>query len=437
MNRNKNRSVSYYRVIPMTVRVGVPQTVTVYPLGKTKSFNDNLDYTVKFIPMEAYDYTWVNTDAPDYDTVTVHPVNGVISVTYNFESEQQWVISIAPTIPQTPQPKIPDFQIYALNDDLYALNPYMGDLHVHSARSDGKEDPVIVAANYRKEGFDFFALTDHHKWEPSKEMIDAYADIPLGIKMFNGEEVHIPHGWIHIVNFGGKYSVNSLYRSDSERYDREIREMAKGLNTPKGVNAVEFAYRKWTVDEIRRAGGLAIATHPNWITRQVYNMSDRMLDYVFETDTYDAFELIGGQSSHENNMQIAFYHEQRAIGRNIPIVGSSDSHGTDPASWFGVGRTVVFSKDTELDSLCDAIKNGYSVAIEQQYGEDERVYGSYRMVKYARFLLDYYFPSHNELCVEEGILMREYALGNEEAGNSLRSLADRTEKHMKKILRGE
>lgn len=140
---------------------------------------------------------------------------------------------------------------------------------------------------------------------------------------------------------------------------------------------------------------------------------------------------------HENNVQSAFYQEQRAKGRQIPIVGSSDSHGTDPVSFFGIGKTIVFAKELEQESICEAIKGMYSVAIEQQYGEEERVYGSYRMVKYARFLLDQYFPAHDELCVEEGILMREYALGDPTAADALRAIANRTERHAKQILRGE
>lgn len=91
----------------------------------------------------------------------------------------------------------------------------------------------------------------------------------------------------------------------------------------------------------------------------------------------------------------------------------------------------------EKKSIFEAIKNFYSVAIEKQYDDgDERVYGSYRLVKYTKFLLDNYFPSHDELCFEEGVLMREYALGDDRAGDSLSLFADRTEKHMNYLLRG-
>ncbi|MBQ8849840.1 MAG: PHP domain-containing protein [Clostridia bacterium] len=386
--------------------------------------------------MECFDHTWISS--PKLDTVTVRPVNGVLSVTYVFDEEQEWTLSVTTQADREAKKRPLEFNIYSLMDDLYGRNPYRGDLHAHSTGSDGKEDPVIVAANYRKEGFDFFALTDHGKWEPSDEMLKAYADIPLGIKLFHGEEVHVPNIWIHVVNFGSNTSVNTLYRENAEEIDAAMREKALTLKTPKGVDPLEYAYRKWITEEIRRAGGMAIVPHPYWIHRQSYNMSDRALEYVFETGAYDAFELVGGQSVHENNVQIAFYQEQRAKGRQIPIVGSSDSHGTDPASYFGVGRSVVFAKDMELESICDAVKSFYSVAIEQQpCGEEERVYGSYRLVKYTRFLMDHYFPSHDELCVEEGVLMREYALGDELAGDALRKMACRTEKLMKKLLRGE
>ena len=101
-----------------------------------------------------------------------------------------------------------------------------------------------------------------------------------------------------------------------------------------------------------------------------------------------------------------------------------------------ISVAVVFAKDNSLDSIISQIKGMYSVAIEQQRNEGERVYGSYRLVKYTRFLLNYYFPAHDELCIEEGRLMREYALGDEDAGKRLAALYGRNHRHMQKLLRG-
>ena len=226
-------------------------------MGNGKKFDDSLEYNVFFIPRECFSHTWIGTEPPVFDSVTVRLTNGVISATYTFDEEQEWVISLKPITDQKISPKKVslEFSVYAMKDDLYELNPYRGDLHSHSTGSDGREDPTVVAANYRKEGFDFFALTDHRNWDSSNELVETYSSVQLGFKIFRGEE--------------------------------------------------------------------------------------------------------------------------------------------------------------------------------------PRVHGSYRMVKYVRFLLDYYFPAHDELCVEEGILMREYALGDAEAGDRLCAIADRVKRNMNKTLRGE
>ena len=436
------RSISLCRVSPTIVPTGKESKITIEPMGVSKRFDDATEYTVTFIPMEIYDIDRCHGE-DEWDSIRVNPQNGKICVSYCFEHEQEWVIHVISDAERERGPKARPVivHIYSLEPDLYERNPYVGDLHVHSARSDGKEDPAVVAANYRKNGFDFFALTDHHKWAPSEEVIKTYADLPLGFKMFHGEEVHAPKATyrLHVVNFGSQTSVNELYLNNVEEIDAQVEEEAKHLNTPKGVNALEYAWRKWVYDEIKKSGGLCIVAHPNWVYKYTYNMSSAMLDYVFETGLYDAFELLGGVDSQGANLQTAFYQEQRAQGRRIPIVASSDSHSTDPAAshHFGARKTIVFAKDCELESVRDAILDMYSVAVEIQDVEHiEHVYGSYRLVKYARFLLERYFPTHDELCVEEGILMREYALGDADAGDRLKEMADRTQRKMNKLLRG-
>ena len=436
MNLDPKISLSKYSVTPKLLRSGITETVTVKPLGNGLKFDDTKEYTVTFVPMEIYDDTYIERPV-EFDSVRVRSVDGVITVSYAFEGEQEWVISVITDEDRENKKKPKEFHVYSLLDDLYTKNPYKGDLHSHSTSSDGTEDPVVVAANYRKEGFDFFALTDHHKWEPSDYLIKAYSDVPTGLKMFHGEEVHLK-GDIHIVNFGSEYSINSLYRNSSEQIHKALLEESKTLKTPKGVNALEYCYRKWIHEEISKAGGLTIVPHPYWIHAPgIYNMNTKMLEYVFRNGAFHAFELIGGQTVHENNVQTSHWQELRAEGLNIPIVGSSDSHGTDKANYFGIGKTVVFSEDLELKSVKNAILDGFSVAIEQAYGEEYRVYGSYRLVKYTRFLLTEYFPGHDELCIEEGRLMREYALGDADAGEALRILDGRTDKYRERVLRGK
>lgn len=436
MNRNKNRSVSKYRVIPRLVRSGVPTPVSIIPLGPSMAFRDDQEYIVRFIPKEIYHDTFIDRPA-QFDEVRVYPQNGIITVTYAFYEEQEWVLSVITPEADAQKAAPKEFHLYSLFDDLYERNPYRGDLHVHSTGSDGSEDPAIVAANYRKEGFDFMALTDHSNWHTSKGLLETYANVPTGIKLFLGEEVHLGT-IIHIVSFNANRSITDLYRANTDEIRAQLKEESTKLETPWGVDPYEYAYRKWICEQIRAAGGMCIVPHPYWVHKpHIFNMNSRMLGYVFETGIYDAFELTGGQKVEENNYQINFYHDMRAKGFDIPICGSSDSHGTDQSVYFGISKTVLFAKDTSYEGIREAILGHYSVAVEEEYGEQIRIHGHYRMVKYARFLIDYYFPGHDELCVEQGILMREYALGDTSAADALRTLDGSVERYMQKTLRGE
>ena len=164
-------------------------------------------------------------------------------------------------------------------------------------------------------------------------------------------------------------------------------------------------------------------------------MRPKMVDYLLGEGLYDAMEIVSGVSPHETNLQTAFYNEQRAKGRKIAIVGSSDCHGTDPALFFNNSKSIVFAKDLEYSSICSAIKDLYSVAVETRPNEGVRIYGPFRLVKYARFLMSNYFPMHDEMCFEEGRLMKEYIRGDKDAVKLLEIMQGRTKKLADKLLR--
>ena len=47
-----------------------------------------------------------------------------------------------------------------------------------------KEGSVMnLAANYRKNGYDFMAITDHERYYPSLEAKDVYQDVPIGLNI--------------------------------------------------------------------------------------------------------------------------------------------------------------------------------------------------------------------------------------------------------------
>lgn len=285
-----------------------------------------------------------------------------------------------------------------------------------------------MVANYRKAGFDFLSITGHGQYEPSLEAIRAYEEIPMSFRLFSGEEVHPPKNHCHTVHFGGDYSVNDIFRKDPEQYEREVDLIAQELQIPVQVDAREYASLVWVYRKIREAGGMAVMAHPCWIQEEAYHISRTMYQYLLRTRPFDALELTCGQSIEENQLQVSLWQQMREEGNVVPVVGSSDSHGTVNAQWFGLSKMIVLAERCEKDAIIDAVKARRAVVLEQYHKEEfPRVYGENRAVEFVLFLIAEYMPLHDELCYEEGRLMKAYACGDREAGEMLRQIGRRTE----------
>ena len=292
----------------------------------------------------------------------------------------------------------------------------------------------MLAANYRKAGFDFLAITDHRLYEPSLEAIDAYRGLPVDLKLFPGEEVHSPDNHVHIINFGGSFSVNDIWRNEPERYYAEVAEIQKTLSLPEDINAFEFAASMWVFDRIRQGGGLAVYCHPHW-TPTVRHVNQHFTDIMFEKRPFDAFELLGGHAYMHNNSQAAMYYEYAARGIRVPFVGASDSHDTyDGVENFGEESTVVFARSNALGDIINAVKSLNDIAVEWYHGERPRFHGPFHLVKYMQFLFENYFAVHDEMCFEEGRLMLEARLGDEQAAEILELMQGRTAEYLERCF---
>jgi hypothetical protein len=159
---------------------------------------------------------------------------------------------------------------------------------------------------------------------------------------------------------------------------------------------------------------------------------------MLETQPYDALELLGGYYRYEadaNMLQVVRYYEETAAGKRIPIVGVSDAHGCH-GDLFGWYYTLVFSPSLNLDDLIHSIKAQYSVAVEALPGELMHVYGPFRLVKYALFVLEELMPAHDILCAEEGGYMLAHLSGDCEAVEKLRLSQGRAQKLLRAFLNG-
>lgn len=431
-----------YDIFPKVFIVKEPVEITIKPMGKHVAFEG--DYTVTVLSM-AHGNPKVypeRNNSCEYN-VSVDE-DGCIRITHVFLEESEYLIRIS-----REEKMELNLSVYALEEDMRGRYPFRGDLHMHTCRSDGKQAPDIVVANYRKSGYDFIVISDHERYYPSLEAIDAYQDVPHELNIVFGEEIHLPGNDIHIINFGSTYSVNGLLESSAqnlesdrravidnpppviteEEYKKEINELIPKLNIPEGIEKFTYAACVWIFNHIRNGKGLGIFAHPYWIVGP-YQVPESLCEYITATHPFDAFEVLGGERYYQQNgLQIMRYYEDRAKGIKYPIVGSTDSHNSIPEANRNalICSTFVFAKENERESLISAIKEEYSVAVDTISAE-YRLVGDLRLVKYVRFLLDDFTPLHDELCFEEGRLMKAYATGDNTAAKGLEFIYGRMKK---------
>ncbi len=342
--------------------------------------------------------------------------NGDIAVSIATPDEGEYAICTGRKLEDGSFSEILTFSVYALHDDLLRLVPLKGDFHMHSNCSDGLESPEYVAATSRKNGMDFMALTDHRRYEPSLIAIKAMRDFGCDMLCCPGEEVHLQDNPVHIINFGGKSSVNALAYDDEAKYRAEVAEYQKGI--PEKYDPptrFQVAASEWAFDRIREAGGVAMFCHPFWRPRHHNYIGEDVIDLLLEHNRYDVLEVIGGYSrknTEENMLAVARWQEEIAKGKAIPVAGVSDSHNCDGelAGWY---YTIVFAKELGFESIAEAIRTNSCVAVHDIPGTYPLVVGPFRLTRLAYFLLREFYPEHNELCRIEGEIMRRAIAGEE------------------------
>jgi hypothetical protein len=411
-----------YDVQPLIVPADAVCTISVRPHSAESRFEPTARYEVLHYPCEQLGPPSTCTPA------ALQFEGGRLLIRAHFPAEQEHVLLLRVMKEGKPE-NVKPFRVYSLREDLFGRRPFKGDFHIHSNRSDGREPPAHVAAACRRIGMDFVAVTDHGRYAPSLEAIRAFGGMEMDFRIFPGEEVHPPRNPVHMINFGGRFSINDLF-ADEAAYLSGVAEVERTLgDLPIEGDRYPFASSVWCFNKIREAGGLGIFCHPYWFVGHRYEPSGPLTSLLFTRRPFDAFELIGGYRRFElesNTLQAARYHEERLRGGPMPVVGVSDAHGCNPDDLFGWYYTIVFSPSTELADLIESVKGGYSVAVEAPPGELARPHGPFRLVKFARFLLREFFPGHDALCVEEGDRLLAHANGDATAAAAMPRLRARS-----------
>lgn len=303
-------------------------------------------------------------------------------------------------------------EVYALEEDLFAKNPFKGDNHLHTYMSDGKDSPMYMAAAACRLGYDYCVITDHGQYEPSLMAKKFYEPTEVDFLVIPGEEVHSPDNPVHIINMGGKYSVNDWWRYHEDEYRAAVEKEMEGMQDPMtDKDRYAAAASQVMFDRIREADGVAVLCHPNWILPNGFNEHEDITDYLFDHKRFDALELIaGGAYEVGTQMQLSYYNDRP----NMPILGNSDSHGCFGGGLEPGNYTIVFAEEMTCDAIKSAVKSGLSVAADAN-----RFYGDYRLVKYAYFLQRNYFPTHKTKRAVLGGAMLRMASSRAEADSDM------------------
>ncbi len=459
----KNDELNNYDVFPKVFTVGKPAEIRIRPLGGRQALSPDTVYPIMICALDGGNPRDFPATGDFRAAEAKTAADCCASFTWTFESEQEYFIRFMDENGK----KFLEFSVYCVAEDLAGRYPYMGDLHMHTTRSDGRQDPAVVCANYRRYGYDFTVISDHRRYWPSLEAIEAYKDVPIDLNIVPGEEVHLPavdgkYSDVHIVNFGGEYSINALVESTATEekgkdlsvrairtenvpdvmtlpeFEEKMQALAREISVPDTVDPLPAAMCKWTFDEIKKANGLGIFPHPNW-RPNAYHVPEKFVDWLFETRPFDAFEVLGGENYYEQNgFQTARYYDEAAKGRRVPVVGSTDSHSSYESNRNAfICETVIFAPENERTALIEAVKSYYSVAVDTISAEF-RLVGEMRFVRYGAWLLQHYFPLHDELCFEEGRAMKQYVTGSAEeraeAAALLKAVAGRTGRMLKKYF---
>ena len=461
----ENPNLYDYDIYPKVMPAGREVLITIRPLGAREQFHPGQTYTVGIKALTGGKPAYFPIASDFREEQAVCGEDGCLRFRHTFTKEQQYFIDIAYTDHRGRDVQ-ERFSVYCVDGDLVGRYPFIGDLHTHTTLSDGSQIPEVVCANYRKYGYDFIAITDHRRYYPSLRAIRYFKDLPTELHILPGEEVHLPKAFgqfidPHIISIGAEYSVNAIIERDDvdnipidennrslhgvcpkimnqSEYEAAIQRTMDSLDIPEGLDRVPAAGIKWAYDEIRRAGGLAIYPHPMWI-HEVFHNPDILQDFMLDNHIFDVYEVLGGENYFEQNgFQTVRYYEDKARGHVYPIVGSTDSHSSNPNNRNAlITSTIIFSEKNETKALMDAIRGCFSLAVDT-ISKEFRLVGDMRLVRYACFLLKNYFPLHDEVCMEEGRLLKQYVTGGEEdkanALKTLNTMVGRVEKLRKKYF---
>lgn len=405
-----------YRLYPLTVTAGRPWRFVLAPVPGLPGSIDPRKHHVSI------------TSERDYRHRATAPLErtdrGELAFVFTPRLPGEYLVGIHEAGDEWPDRPMATFAFYVADAELAGSVPWKGDLHMHTVRSDGREEPDALLARMRGLGMDFVAITDHRVYGDGGDgtLRDGSA---VDLLILPGEEINFCQGPGHIVALNARRPVTDGLPVNDASGDRRylesfrnldaltapIRELAAAeierIELPEGVDRALYEYTSAIVSAVRAAGGIAVIAHPFWSSNGVMDLVRSTWDHIVESGLFDAIEVFGGMSEEKNLLSYAHY-AARLGGRGVPVVASSDSHGRG-ADWSGRNFTLAFGPADAAcgaDAVASAITGGRTTACLRVADGEHVIAGDFALVEYSYFLLRSFFPEHDLRCRDLGGVYR-------------------------------
>jgi hypothetical protein len=238
----------------------------------------------------------------------------------------------------------------AVEDQGFALAPletrtrwYRGDLHMHTAHSDGScasqsgnrvPCPVFLTAQAAaSQGLDFIAITDHNaitQYDAMREL-QPYFDRLL---LIPGRE---------ITTFWGHFNIFGVTRYIDYR---------AAIPGGRSVNDI--------LRDVRDAGGIASVNHPDAPGGEICMGCKWEPPSPVDMSLFTGVEVISG--GRRSLSSADFWDRQLAAGTQLTAIGGSDSHdgSAQPGEAGAIGwpTTVANASELSVSAILDAIRRG-------------------------------------------------------------------------------
>lgn len=293
---------------------------------------------------------------------------------------------------------------YTLEKDLLQYQAFKGSVHTHSSGSDGHYPPEYVPAYMRQAGFDFTALTDHKIYEPTLQAINAMNKFDSGLEVYSGEEAEsFGVGINHILSLGTSESISKWEYDPESDFAERVEAIRKELADYPEHEAKYAAQFEAITGKIRELGGLSVFCHPYWKQNSRYASTPLLTDIILRRGKFDALELGNFTVPRMALLNAKVMEAKQEYQFRKPFIGNSDWHGR-PGQKANMDYTIIFANSAGFPDFAEAVRAGRCVAVGGQ--NDEFPFGTYRLVKYALFLMEHYFKKiHDPLCAEQGDLI--------------------------------